>query len=240
MQGTTTTSVFKLWLCLGALQGHSLAGRAERQLDRVADFGQRLGKPAAEGDIDDGDLEIRYDLPRSGPELALSRPTQRPPAGQWSRLAPREPLHWTKRSPDGSALVYVVAPVSQRIIPLDGDKVAQGFRSFVPLADSYQLGLQRQLPAAAARSTALVGPTGGLADQCRMARASVELTRDEVDKISGKLLRNCRGWVQLNRCEGSCGSSSEPSIRSLTGFRKVSCPRQTEPLSLPAPSAPSC
>lgn len=121
---------------------------------------------------------------------------------------------------------YVISPLSEQILPISSEKLSQGYRDFFPLADTYKMGLQRLSPAnednliELSVDQQLQQSSGG----CRTLRSSIELERDELDKTSGRVLRTCRGLVQLNRCEGSCPSSVQPSIKSRSGFKKVSWP----------------
>lgn len=58
--------------------------------------------------------------------------------------------------------------------------------------------------------------------KCRAIKTSTRFVKDEADPIDGRIVRTCRGEVQVNRCEGRCSSSAEPSARSRLGLNKVS------------------
>lgn len=57
-------------------------------------------------------------------------------------------------------------------------------------------------------------------NECHTIRSLVELNKDDIDKKTGLVLKNCRGSVELNRCDGSCLSRVQPSIKSPGGFKK--------------------
>lgn len=143
-----------------------------------------------------------------------------------SALNRTEIVEARKRAPEPirPPLVYVVSPLSDQILPIGSEKLSQGYQNFVTLADNYKVGLQRLIDEGPHLS--VVGPTEGRLDsepvECRTVQSRIQLTRDNVDKTSGQVLSSCKGWAQLNRCEGSCSSSVQPSIRVRTGFKKVS------------------
>lgn len=106
-------------------------------------------------------------------------------------------------------LNYLISPISNQIL-LDSERDLAN-----SVADSLSEKYQNPFwPRAQQDLTA--------AQDCRTIRTSVELTKDDVDKASGQLVRNCKGAVALNRCEGSCSSSVLPSVRARNGFKKVS------------------
>lgn len=112
------------------------------------------------------------------------------------------------------ALAYMMSPMSDQILQINrqwkGDDREFDANLIDDLIDRY-------------KSSKLSGSQSrDWSSNCRTLRTSIELTKDETDKSSGRLIRTCKGLVQLNRCEGTCRSSLEPSIKSLSGFRKVS------------------
>lgn len=116
---------------------------------------------------------------------------------------------------------YIVSPVSGRLLdvgerqwPLEEalqSGAEAGFAAFESL-----LALQNE-PYQVKQAGRLYSP---VTDECNTLRTSTQLTKDEVEPASGRLLRSCRGLVQVNRCEGSCGSSVQPAIKSPSGFKK--------------------
>ena len=107
-------------------------------------------------------------------------------------------------------------------MPIESDKVSRGFRQLVGIGSpaDYRLGLARQGGGEAPDEAA--GANSDLFG-CQTLRSSVELVREEFDASGGaNPVRQCKGLVQLNRCDGSCLSSAEPSVKAPNGVRKVS------------------
>lgn len=110
---------------------------------------------------------------------------------------------------------YIVSPLSGQIIEVGEDlqdvlaELSSDYKSKSPLSTITPKVVDSD-------------DSGYLNNDCSAIRSRVQLAKDEYDKISGKLMRSCRGLVEVNRCEGSCSSTVQPSIKSPTGFRKVS------------------
>lgn len=118
---------------------------------------------------------------------------------------------------------YVLSPISQLAQPIQTERLKQGFKNLVPLPAGYQVGLERVSDTAP--TSGPMESAGGpqeLAGACATRRELVQLTRDETDPASGQLVGRCSGQVELNTCEGSCQSGVQPSVKSPSGFAKVS------------------
>lgn len=112
----------------------------------------------------------------------------------------------------GRNLNYLVSPISNQIILDEEREFAKSIGD--SLSEKYNTIWNHG-------GAEPLGASGQAALECRTIRTSVELTKDDVDKSSGQVVRNCKGLVSLNRCEGSCSSSVLPSIKSRNGFKKV-------------------
>lgn len=124
-----------------------------------------------------------------------------------------QPVYSSKRSGQrsfggASRLNYLISPISNQILLNDERDLANSVGD--SLSEKYNT-VWRSLHQGRAEDSI----------ECRTIRSSIELSRDDVDKTSGQLVRNCKGAVALNRCEGSCSSSVLPSIKSRNGFKKV-------------------
>lgn len=138
--------------------------------------------------------------------------------------------------PPPQKFFYVISPVSEQILPFQSERFAQGFKSLLPLpGTNYATGLRKLSSGggeAGPRSWLLGSPFQRLEAAsplaaseplgCRTTESSVQLTKDELEPASGRLVRRCSGRVGLNACEGSCASSIQPSVKSASGFTKVS------------------
>ena len=58
-------------------------------------------------------------------------------------------------------------------------------------------------------------------ETCQLSSTSIHIIKEEYD-MAGNVVRNCEGDIVINKCEGTCTSSLEPSVTSPTGFLKVS------------------
>lgn len=151
-----------------------------------------------------------------------------------------------KRAADTSngqqLFTYVVSPWSQQILPFRSDKLAQGYRNFFTLASAnqnYRIGLQKSNELNERVLDTPFDTIFSTATQCRAIKIPIELTREDVisvepleriaeiltngnvlSKIEKQLVRTCRGVVDLNRCDGSCASNVQPSVRVRGGFKK--------------------
>lgn len=141
-----------------------------------------------------------------------------------SRLLSRE---WAREK----RLRYVLSPISQQImatIDNDNEPLATDFGQ---LMERFAPGYRSQQSKSAVDKFFEVGRDNdnkqrgartGEEEMCRTMRSPLELNRDEVEPASGQLLRTCRGLVSVNRCEGACKSTVEPSVRARSGFKQVS------------------
>jgi len=124
--------------------------------------------------------------------------------------------NWRDKAIDGSQqhqkrrmdrqLAYIVSPLSNQILEV-GESLGPNRGRSIDLFAGY-----REEPVL----------SGGPLNECLTLRSSVQLAKDDVDKESGQIKRSCKGTVQVNRCEGSCSSSVQPSVRSHVGLKKVS------------------
>lgn len=105
---------------------------------------------------------------------------------------------------------YFMSPISNKILEVKEDMI--GEQNSLDFTERFKSMMNR----------AKGSLVSSLDDECHTIRSAIQLAKDDVDKATGLLLRSCKGVVQVNRCDGSCGSSVQPSIKSLSGFRKVS------------------
>lgn len=115
--------------------------------------------------------------------------------------------HWTQYQPDLSEQrlqvakrTYEPAHISYMMSPLN-DQVLEA---------NEQLG---------SNYIQLMRPTHG---GCNAQPTTVQLSKQELDPLTGQPGRTCRGLVQVNRCDGFCGSSVRPTVKSPVGLKKVS------------------
>lgn len=124
-------------------------------------------------------------------------------------------------------VAYILSPVSGRLLdisdfewpnivenPSQARTGLGGFSSFDSLLaiQNEPYKVQANQPAGKVYSA--------IVDECHTIRTSTQLTKDELDPATNLPLRSCKGLVQVNRCEGSCGSSVQPAIKSASGFKK--------------------
>ena len=57
---------------------------------------------------------------------------------------------------------------------------------------------------------------------CETLPSEIHITKDDFDKSSGQS-RTCEQTVAVNKCEGACVSSLQPSALNSHGFQKVCC-----------------
>lgn len=55
---------------------------------------------------------------------------------------------------------------------------------------------------------------------CAIYPLSIHVNKDEFD-LAGNLIRNCEDNITVNKCEGTCVSSLQPSVVNPSGFLKV-------------------
>lgn len=127
-----------------------------------------------------------------------------------------------QRDETNRQLAYLISPFSKQVLEI-GQKLATG-ATINPnsiLEDHYRLLTTKDL-----LKPILVEPleSSKFDDECRAIRANIKLEKDDIDKVTGRTVRTCRGLVQLNRCEGLCTSTAQPSIKSPSGFIKVRTP----------------
>lgn len=128
----------------------------------------------------------------------------------------REDLMLDKRGGEESKkLLYILSPISDQVIDVavnPNQPFEDNFYTKLVYPGKHPPGVDEHY------------------DECRTIRSSIELSR-EADEIrvnrltegaGGLRKRTCRALVQLNRCEGWCSSSLEPSVKSEIGFKKVS------------------
>merc|ERR1712106_496871 len=58
-----------------------------------------------------------------------------------------------------------------------------------------------------------------LESTCETLPSKIRLTKEEYS-VSKELMRTCEEDVELNKCEGSCVSSTQPSAMERSGFSK--------------------
>lgn len=129
-----------------------------------------------------------------------------------------------------SEFIYILSPISEQILPFQRERLAQGYKSLLPLSGSYKTGLQKwsstAFPAVGRVQVSSEQLESGLDGDllgCRSTKTLVELSASGIDEASGKILRKCFGAAELGACEGRCASSTTPSIKEPRGFAKVSC-----------------
>lgn len=115
--------------------------------------------------------------------------------GNWLDLSASEQL--AKRS----QLAYMISPISKQLIELP-------------------LDLQPDTTSGQQTNTSLEAPSD-LGD-CVTSKSSIKLEREQLDPATGRLVRICRGFVEANRCQGYCSSSTRPSVLSSSGVKRVS------------------
>lgn len=116
-----------------------------------------------------------------------------------------EPSGMSKRA-------QVISPLSYQILDVDPDGSMQRNGISFELPDSNRkVGKQVEQ-----RVLEKSDPN----EECRTIRSPTRLLKDELDPVSKQTLRTCRDIVHLNRCEGSCISGVEPSVRSPIGLLK--------------------
>lgn len=126
---------------------------------------------------------------------------------------------------------YILSPVSGRLLDITAANAGQPMPiRGVLQADTGFTSLEGVLAAQNEPYKASFHPVGfdkttgriysAIVDECHTLRANTQLSKDEIDPITNLLVRSCKGLVQVNRCEGSCGSSVQPAIKSASGFRK--------------------
>lgn len=119
-------------------------------------------------------------------------------------------------------LSYVWSPLSEQIFPIrDVSKLS--YNDILALTEGYKAQQQSSLLSQTKPSREYEDNSEIVS--CRTIRAPIEVTKDDISKSadgSERLIRTCKGLVHINRCEGSCVSSVQPSVKSRTGFRKVS------------------
>jgi hypothetical protein len=125
--------------------------------------------------------------------------------------------------------IYVVSPISDLVHSFQAERFAQGYKNLLPMfSDGYKVGLQKVVSPAGRQFAGeppphlAPGQVGPEPIGCHASRTLVQLTKDQLDPLTGQPVRRCTGSVELNACEGSCASSVQPSIKSPTGFIKVS------------------
>lgn len=59
-------------------------------------------------------------------------------------------------------------------------------------------------------------------NRCETIQTNVLLEKDDRDALTGDISRTCWANLRLSKCEGSCLSISRPTMRTLSGFHKVS------------------
>lgn len=153
-------------------------------------------------------------------------------------LKPSKPRSTSSMSKDSKSsnsiekrkLSYVWSPLTEQILPIkDLAKSSLSYNDLLALTEGFKA--QQDLMASKSNkhrhenvaTTSLdveLNPDDSAL--CRTIRAPVEITKDDVDKLDNHVLRTCKGIVHINRCEGACVSLVQPSVKSRTGFRKVS------------------
>jgi len=74
---------------------------------------------------------------------------------------------------------------------------------------------------------AAAGPARAGRTQCETIPSNIHITKDEFGN-TGQLDRSCEGDIPVNKCEGTCSSSLQPSVISPNGFNKeCSCCKET-------------
>lgn len=117
-------------------------------------------------------------------------------------------------------LAYLVSPFSEQVLEI-GKQLSDGLISPNSiLEDRYRLLNEDSLKQFILKSSESSQPMED--DECRTIRSTVKLEKDDIEKVTGKVIRTCKGLVQVNKCEGSCTSIVQPSIKSPSGFIKVS------------------
>merc|ERR1712228_1014407 len=68
---------------------------------------------------------------------------------------------------------------------------------------------------------------GKLESICETLKSKIHITKEEFSK-SKELMRTCEEDVEINKCEGSCVSTTMPSAMEKSGFSKdCKCCRET-------------
>lgn len=118
-------------------------------------------------------------------------------------------------------LAYLVSPFSEQVLEISKQLSDGLINPNSILEDRYRLlneDLSKQQFVLKSSD-----PSIGLRDdECRTIRSTVKLEKDDIEKVTGKVVRTCKGLVQVNKCEGSCTSTVQPSIKFSSGFVKVS------------------
>lgn len=126
---------------------------------------------------------------------------------------------------------YIWSPLTEQILPIkDLSKSSLSYNDLLALTEGYkaqqELAAGKSLASKSRHSDATsIDDELDLDDpaMCRTIRTPLEITKDDVDKSNNdRVLRTCKGTVQINRCEGACVSLVQPSVKSRSGFRKVS------------------
>ena len=65
------------------------------------------------------------------------------------------------------------------------------------------------------------GSSNNTGQTCEAQVALIRITKEEYDPVNQALMRVCEGEIRVNKCEGKCQSSLQPSFNSPTGFLKV-------------------
>lgn len=121
-------------------------------------------------------------------------------------------------------LSYVLSPLSEQIFPIRDETSKLSYNDLLALTDGYRAQLIGVAASQAKPASQAEGDDDDELGSCRTIRAPVELTKDDVNRLpdgAERLVRTCKGTVHVSRCEGACVSSVQPSVKSRTGFRKV-------------------
>ncbi|XP_053213646.1 partner of bursicon-like [Panonychus citri] len=64
-------------------------------------------------------------------------------------------------------------------------------------------------------------------ENCAILPGSIHVIKEELD-VAGNLIRSCEGDFLINKCEGTCVSSLQPSVVHPSGFlKKCNCCRES-------------
>lgn len=111
---------------------------------------------------------------------------------------------------------YILSPISDQLIEIERDDLNQNIISNLL---NYAYNNKNLDKLSEANDYNVVKATK---NECRTIRSTMELVKDDYDKTTKRLLRTCKGLIQVNRCDGFCSSIVQPSIKSSNGFKKVS------------------
>lgn len=116
---------------------------------------------------------------------------------------------------------YMISPISQQLIQLwdQSSSKPQEETRYIDPTILWPFPFNETSTTISTTTTTTTNVNDEL-NSCITSSSDIQLERENTDTLN-KQVRTCRGFVRLNRCEGKCHSSAEPSVLSRNGIKQV-------------------